>query len=79
MTGDETYIPNAKRAFQYIATQISADGTLQNVVDPFEWRQLGTQSPEGQAFVLLLQSAWRDYVAWKRSGCKPSLYDIKWW
>ncbi|PVG04136.1 Six-hairpin glycosidase [Serendipita vermifera] len=79
MTGDETYIPNAARAFKYIGTQIANDGTLQNVVDPFEWRQQGTQSPEGQAFVLLLQSAWRDYVKWKQSGCKPTLYDIKWW
>jgi hypothetical protein len=31
--------------------------------NPLSFKAKATQSPEGQAFVLLLQSAWRDYVA----------------
>lgn len=73
LTGDESMIPNAQQAFDYIETQISEDGTLTNVVDPFNWSTPANQSPEAQAFVLLLQAAWRDYTAWKESGCVPTL------
>lgn len=78
LTGDETYISNASTAFDYIETQINEAGTLTKVVDPFNWSTPGTESPEGQAFVLLLQAAWRDYVAWKQSGRRPTLLDIQW-
>jgi hypothetical protein len=66
-------ISNADQAFDYIETQISSNGTLTNVVDPFNWSTPATQSPEAQAFVLLLQAAWRDYTAWKESGSGPIL------
>jgi len=76
LTGDESMIYNAKQAFDYIETQISEDGTLTKVVDPFNWSTPGTQSPEGQAFVLLLQAAWRDYTSWKQSDCVPTLQKL---
>ncbi|KAF8263731.1 Six-hairpin glycosidase-like protein [Lactarius quietus] len=37
------------------------DGWLAPVVDPLNFAVEGAQSPEGQAFVLMLESAWRDW------------------
>ncbi|KAH9946703.1 glycosyl hydrolase family 88-domain-containing protein [Amylocystis lapponica] len=36
---------------------------LTPVVDPYDWNQSGSNSPEGQAFVVELYSAWRDWAA----------------
>ncbi|KAH9061334.1 Six-hairpin glycosidase-like protein [Lactarius vividus] len=41
------------------------DGWLAPVVDPLNFVAEGAQSPEGQAFTLMLQSAWRD---WSTAG-----------
>ena len=41
----------------------TADGWLAPVVDPLNYVVEGMQSPEGQAFILMLQSAWRDWSA----------------
>ncbi|GAA5886905.1 hypothetical protein JCM6882_009379 [Rhodosporidiobolus microsporus] len=38
-------------------------GWLQPVVDPLSWTEQTATSPESEAFVLLLQAAWRDYRA----------------
>lgn len=76
LTGDCSLIWAAERAFDYIGTQIGSDGTLLNAVDPLSWDVLGTQTPEGQAFVLLLQAAWKDYTTWKRSGAPATLFTI---
>ena len=38
----------------------TVDGWLAPVVDPLNFAVEGAQSPEGQAFTLMLQSAWRD-------------------
>ncbi|GAA5916107.1 uncharacterized protein JCM6883_001732 [Sporobolomyces salmoneus] len=40
-------------------------GWLNGAVDPLSWKQRTDKSPEAQAFVLLLHSAWRDYEASK--------------
>ena len=40
----------------------TADGYLTPVVNPESFGQQGTQSPEGQAFVVMMQAAWRDWV-----------------
>ena len=59
------HIPNADRALQVIHDSINEDGWLLNTVDPetFSTPSLpGSYSPEGQAFVLLLHSAWRDFA-----------------
>jgi hypothetical protein len=73
ITGDLTMIGNAEMAFDYIAAHIDDTGMLLGSVDPFNWDTPDTQSPEGQAFVLLLQSAWRDFEAWQNSGVAPLL------
>ncbi|GAA5956693.1 hypothetical protein JCM3765_005705 [Sporobolomyces pararoseus] len=36
-------------------------GWLSGAVDPLSWKKQIEKSPEGQAFVLLLEAAWRDY------------------
>lgn len=73
ITGDLAMIGNAEKAFNYIAAHIDDSGMLLGSVDPLIWDTPNTQSPEGQAFVLLLQSAWRDFVAWENSGAAPLL------
>ncbi|OBZ76113.1 Unsaturated rhamnogalacturonyl hydrolase YesR [Grifola frondosa] len=65
LTGDFTYIPAANRALSVIESSVNADGWLLNTVDPETFNtpsQPGSYSPEGQAFVLLLQAAHRDLL-----------------
>jgi len=76
LTGNCAMVHHAEKAFDYIATKIGSDGLLQQAVDPLSWDVIGKQSPEGQAFVLLLQAAYRDYESWKKSGATPTLYTI---
>ncbi|GAA5857943.1 hypothetical protein JCM8547_006631 [Rhodosporidiobolus lusitaniae] len=38
-------------------------GWLAPVVNPLSFKEQSSKSPEGEAFVLLLQAAWRDYTA----------------
>ena len=33
------------------------------MVDPYQFPNQGSQSPEGQAFVVEMHAAWRDWVA----------------
>lgn len=61
---DTSQIAPAVRAFDVVTKSLSADGWLQNVVDPntFDSPLPPTEhSPEGQAFVLLLQAAWNAF------------------
>ncbi|KAG8820660.1 hypothetical protein FRC17_010080 [Serendipita sp. 399] len=76
-TGNRQWIPNANKAFAYIQRQIAPDGTLLNVTDVFQWKQPGVNSPEGQAFVLLLQAAHRDYTKWEECNSPPTLFTIR--
>ncbi|KAH9013652.1 hypothetical protein EDB83DRAFT_2529571, partial [Lactarius deliciosus] len=41
----------------------TVDGWLAPVVNPINYAIEGAQSPEGQAFTLMLESAWRDWSA----------------
>lgn len=72
-TGNEQWIHNAEKAFKWVETQIADDGTLKSVVNPLSWWELGAQSPEGQAFVLLLQAAYRDFCKYKQTWAAPTL------
>nr|VWP00542.1 Avirulence protein A [Ganoderma boninense] len=66
ITGNSVHIPSANRALKVIKQSVNEDGWLLNTVDPetFNTTSLpGQYSPEGQAFVLLLHSAWRDFEA----------------
>jgi hypothetical protein len=52
----------AAKARQAVAASIDpATGWLRNVVDPWSYSQRGTVSPEGQAFVLMLEAAAKDW------------------
>jgi hypothetical protein len=78
LTGKNTaYIPQADRTrlalFSSTSTSTStmvfsntphftSDGWLTPVVDPDQISKEGTESPEGEAFVLMLYAAWKDWV-----------------
>ncbi|KAI0352875.1 Six-hairpin glycosidase [Trametes cingulata] len=73
LTGDVSHISAANKAYNLIKASLDSDGWLLNTVDPETFNtpsQPGTHSPEGQAFVLLLQSAFRDYKKASVSGRK---------
>ncbi|KAK8087844.1 hypothetical protein PG997_002805 [Apiospora hydei] len=46
-----------------IVSRVNAQGLLSPVINPLNWgdRTPGTESPEAQAFALLMFAAWRDY------------------
>ena len=59
-----TYIANAEAAYNYVSSNIDSDGWLRHTVDPEAFSNLSTTdnpSPEGQSFVLLMESARRDF------------------
>lgn len=52
----------AHKARDYIRNNVNTtDGWLGGVVDPYTFGSQGTQSPEGQSFLLLMEAAWRDW------------------
>ncbi|KDQ10691.1 hypothetical protein BOTBODRAFT_36004 [Botryobasidium botryosum FD-172 SS1] len=57
------FLPYAEKARKLIARSISPDGYLLNVVNPNDFALRGDISPEGQAFVLMMEAARRDYLA----------------
>ncbi|CAE6426019.1 unnamed protein product [Rhizoctonia solani] len=57
----DSAIASAARARTLVSRSIDADGWLQNVVDPWNFPLRGSRSAEGQAFVLSLEAAYRDY------------------
>lgn len=62
-----TYISNANAAYDFVRCNIDGDGWLRNTVDPLTFDTLSgpdDPSPEGQSFVLLLESARRDFQDW---------------
>lgn len=66
-----THLPMAEKCRQALSSSNSSttlkhftsDGFLTPVVDPDSYGMEGNQSAEGQAFVVEMQSAWRDWVA----------------
>lgn len=61
---DTSLIPAANRALKLVKNNVDGDGWLQNTVNPITFRDpLPTteHSPEGQAFLLLLQAAWHSF------------------
>lgn len=51
----------------------TTDGWLTPVVDPYQINFQGTYSPEGEAFVLEMTAAWRDWVAAGSQGANGSI------
>ncbi|KAI0638264.1 Six-hairpin glycosidase [Trametes polyzona] len=69
LTGDTSQISAANKAYNLIKSSLDSNGWLRNTVDPLTFNtpsRPGSHSPEGQAFVLLLQAAYRDYVQGSR-------------
>lgn len=68
LKGDNsTYISNANAAYDFVSSNIDSSGWLRNTVDPLTFYTLSdpnTPSPEAQSFVLLLESARRDFQDW---------------
>ncbi|KDQ64943.1 hypothetical protein JAAARDRAFT_28605 [Jaapia argillacea MUCL 33604] len=65
LTNNTDYVGYANRAMKLIENSLDADGWLLNTVDPYVFNapvSNGTHSPEGQAFVILLHTAWRDFA-----------------
>lgn len=60
--GIQDYLPFADRALKGIDNNLGDDGWLRNVVDPYVFFRPGGHSPEAQAFVVLLQAAYRDHL-----------------
>lgn len=54
---------NASSSSNSSLAHFTADGWLTPVVNPLNFVAQGTESPEGEAFVLEMQAAWRDWVA----------------
>jgi rhamnogalacturonyl hydrolase YesR len=52
----------AEKARSWIAANIGKDGWLTHVVNPLNWHVAGSHSPEGQAFVLMLDAAYQNYL-----------------
>ncbi|KAJ3743376.1 Six-hairpin glycosidase [Lentinula detonsa] len=70
-SNDTSLIPYADKAFQVIGDSIDENGWLRNTVDPETFdtpSAASSASPEGQAFVLLLQAAYREYAQSVASG-----------
>ncbi|KAG5640729.1 hypothetical protein DXG03_007416 [Asterophora parasitica] len=53
---------------------IDSSGWLTPVVNPNSYGQQGSQSAEGQAFVVEMQAAWRDWVADGSKGANSALH-----
>lgn len=67
LTNDITHVASANSALRFVAQDLDANGWLQNTVNPYTFTTPtdyagGGNSPEGQAFVLLMHAAWRDFV-----------------
>ncbi|TFL05512.1 Six-hairpin glycosidase-like protein [Pterulicium gracile] len=70
-TGDYSLIPFAEKAFQLIKDSIDEEGRLLDTVDPlsfYEPLRPPMWSPEGQAFVLVLQAAKKEFLEKVKRG-----------
>ncbi|TFK73011.1 Six-hairpin glycosidase [Pluteus cervinus] len=63
-THNDHLVSHANKALGVVKASIGQDGTLKGTTDPETFHEPispGEYSPEGQAFVLLLQAAWKAY------------------
>jgi hypothetical protein len=49
------------------------NGWLTPVVNPYDTAVQGSQSPEGQAFVVMMQAAWNDWVTNGSKGANAAV------
>ncbi|KAF7791993.1 hypothetical protein EIP86_003020 [Pleurotus ostreatoroseus] len=88
--GTHTYVPQAEQARQALfapssssssnngssLAHFTSDMWLTPVVNPDQFGDEGSQSPEGQAFVVELDAAWRDWVAAGSPGTSGSVVGL---
>ncbi|KAF9035201.1 Six-hairpin glycosidase-like protein [Panaeolus papilionaceus] len=82
LTGQNKHVPQAERVRKALASSnngkggddfsggykhFTSDGYLTPVVNPHSFGEQGSQSAEGQAFVVQMESAWRE---WVKNGSK---------
>jgi len=78
--GVHTHLPHAELSRKSLSSSagisgwrhFTNDGWLKPVVDPYAYPYQGQDSPEGQAFVIAMQAAWRDWVADGARGASGS-------
>ncbi|GAA5957345.1 hypothetical protein JCM8115_006963 [Rhodotorula mucilaginosa] len=64
LTGDTSFVSKADTVRTAVFAAVDrSTGWLAPVVNPLSFKAQANQSPEGEAFVLLLQAAYRDYAA----------------
>jgi hypothetical protein len=72
-----THIPSAEIARKAISatngSHIGSDGWLTPVVNPLSWPDEGSDSPEGEAFVLIMQASYEDWVKDGSKGVSGAL------
>ncbi|KDQ16545.1 hypothetical protein BOTBODRAFT_144610 [Botryobasidium botryosum FD-172 SS1] len=56
-------LPAAEKARRWVTSDLDNYGWLKNVVNPNSFGEKGSESPEGQAFVLMMEAAYRDLQA----------------
>ncbi len=66
-TSDNSTVGPGPNYWNHDQVRVDSNGWLQNTVNPYTFTtptnaSAGAVSPEGQAFVLLMHAAWRDYV-----------------
>ncbi|KIY45919.1 hypothetical protein FISHEDRAFT_76154 [Fistulina hepatica ATCC 64428] len=62
---DTSQVYHANKALKAIEDSVNSTGWLMNTVDPYTFTSRTADdraSPEGQAFILLLDAAWREYA-----------------
>lgn len=60
---DGTLIATAEKIRAAVEAGVGSDGWLSPVSDPLTFTDVGSESPEAQAFVLLMEAAWVDWKA----------------
>jgi len=73
LRGDHEHLPLAEKSRKALSAtdpnnssqlvHFTSTGWLTPVVDPYNFPDQGSNSPEGQAFVIEMHAAWRDWVA----------------
>ncbi|KAI0660119.1 Six-hairpin glycosidase-like protein [Cubamyces menziesii] len=81
LAGVHTHLPQAEQSRKALATapsgpalvHFTSDMWLTPVVNPNQFGIEGTQSPEGQAFIVEMHAAWRDWAALGSPGANAAV------
>ncbi|EJD47722.1 Six-hairpin glycosidase [Auricularia subglabra TFB-10046 SS5] len=68
------HLPNAERVRKELVSRVDSDGWLAPVVNPESFAAEGSHSPEGQAFIVLMHAAHRDWVADGSKGANAAAH-----